>query len=84
MTDLEYDDRRPRPEPDETARREWIDQLVELHVLAEHGDDAAATTAQQWIATDADARRIWDDVERVRDQLLHADQHNTQDDPRSG
>jgi hypothetical protein len=48
---------------------QWIDRLVELHMLAEHGDLVAAATADRWIATDVDARRMWDDVERIRDQL---------------
>lgn len=52
----------------------WINRLVELHVLAEHGDPAAATEAQRWLATDADARRVWHEVERMRDELRGVDE----------
>ena len=49
----------------------WRDRLVELHVLSENGDDAAARTAQRWLSRDAEARRVWDEVEenchQVRD-----------------
>lgn len=38
----------------------WRDRLVELHVLAEHGDDDAARTAQRWLSSDAAARHVWD------------------------
>lgn len=55
--------------PDEPTTPAWRDQLVELHVLAEHGDPDAAATARLWLATDDDARRVWEDVERIRDQL---------------
>ncbi|HEY2202897.1 MAG TPA: hypothetical protein VGH99_00275 [Pseudonocardia sp.] len=47
----------------------WIDRLVELHVLAEHGDTDAASAAREWIAVDVHARTVWDHVEGVRDQL---------------
>jgi hypothetical protein len=49
----------------------WRDRLVELHVLAANGDDDAARAAQRWLSGDAEARRMWDEVEedchRVRD-----------------
>jgi hypothetical protein len=49
-----------------------LDHLVELHVLAEHGDTAAAAEAAQLMAADGEARRVWDTVEsqcrRVRGQ----------------
>lgn len=41
----------------------WRDRLVELHVLAEHGDVEAATEAERWLAEDGSARRHWDLVE---------------------
>jgi hypothetical protein len=48
---------------------QWIDRLVELYVLAEHGDDASAREAQRWIATDQQARRVWEHVDHVCGQL---------------
>ncbi len=54
----------------ERARPAWLDELVSLHVLAEHGDQEAAATARAWIATDTDARRVWDGVENLREQLV--------------
>jgi hypothetical protein len=50
-------------------RPQWIDRLVELHVLADNGDSEAAATAASWIAEDAEARRVWEDVQRVCDQV---------------
>ena len=44
------------PEPD------WRDALVELHILAEHGDPDAATRAARWLARDPAARHAWDEV----------------------
>jgi hypothetical protein len=41
----------------------WRNQIVELHVLAEHGDVEAASAAQRWLATDGEARRLWDKVD---------------------
>jgi hypothetical protein len=38
------------------------DRLVELHVLAEHGD-AAAAEAGGWLSSDPDARRTWHQVD---------------------
>lgn len=50
----------PTPiDPDVT----WRDRLVELHVLAEHGDRAAAVEAQAWIDTDERAHRAWHEIE---------------------
>jgi hypothetical protein len=40
-----------------------LDRLVELHVLTEHGDTAAAAEAARLIAGDDAARRVWDTVE---------------------
>lgn len=39
------------------------DRLVELHVLAEHGDDDAAAEAREWLSSDPDARRTWHRVD---------------------
>jgi hypothetical protein len=44
---------------------DWRDRLVELHVLADHGDREAAATAAAWLAEDEDARRIWVTVQRT-------------------
>jgi hypothetical protein len=48
---------------------EWRDELVRLHVLAESGDTAAAATAERWINTDAEARKVWEHVERTCDRV---------------
>jgi hypothetical protein len=40
----------------------WKDRLVELHVLAEHGDAEALAAALQWMGWDARARAVWDAV----------------------
>ena len=42
----------------------WRDRLVELHILAANGDNHAATAARRWLAADAEARRVWDEVEQ--------------------
>ena len=42
----------------------WRNRIVELHVLTEHGDVEAASTAQRWLATDDEARRLWDEVDQ--------------------
>jgi hypothetical protein len=42
----------------------WVDRLVELHVLAEHGDTSAARQAEEWVARDPSARTLWESVER--------------------
>jgi hypothetical protein len=57
------------PRPGDPGRLHWIDRLVELHVLADNGDSEAAAVAASWIAEDAEARRVWDDVQRVCDQV---------------
>ncbi len=51
------------------------DRLVELHVLAEHGDAAAAAEAGEWLDDDPDAWRIWHQVE-AQCQELRADATN--------
>jgi hypothetical protein len=45
------------------------DRLVELHVLAEHGDDAAAAEAGEWLRDDPDARYVWEQVEALCGQV---------------
>jgi hypothetical protein len=54
----------------ERARPAWLDELVSLHVLAEHGDQAAAAKARRWIATDVHARQVWEGVEDLREELV--------------
>jgi hypothetical protein len=51
------------------ADPEWMDRLVELHVLAESGDRDAAAEAARWMAADDAARRAWESVERTCDGL---------------
>ncbi len=53
----------------ESARAPWLDRLVELHVLAEHGDTAATETAGRWMSTDPEARRVWEEVQHSCDRL---------------
>lgn len=48
------------------------DRLVELHVLAAHGDHDAARAARTWLATDVEARRDWDTVQRECEQIRAA------------
>jgi hypothetical protein len=59
---------------DAVVEPDWIDRLVELHVLAEHGDDVSARAAQSWLAQDLQARQVWDYIEHVRDQVHTAGQ----------
>jgi hypothetical protein len=59
----------PGPAPSNPKRPQWIDRLVELHVLADHGDSGAAAAAASWIIDDTEARRVWDGVQRVCDQV---------------
>ena len=47
----------------------WIDRLVELRVLAEHGDAASAAAAQQWIATDPTVRQMQESLQHFHDWL---------------
>jgi hypothetical protein len=47
----------------------WRDTLVELHVLAEHGDPHAAAEAARWLERDVTARRMWDEVQATCDAL---------------
>jgi len=51
---------------------ESLDRLVELHVLSENGDPVAAADAASWIADDAEARQVWETVER-NCRVLRAD-----------
>lgn len=48
---------------------DWRDRLVELHVLADHGDREAAAAA--WLSEDEDARRIWVTVQRTCEDIRH-------------
>ena len=59
------------PERDDPTRQpaRWRDQLVELHVLADHGDREAAAVAAAWIAEDELARQAWDTVQRRCDAI---------------
>jgi hypothetical protein len=47
----------------------WRDTLVELHILAEHGDLDAAAEAARWLARDAAARHAWDAVQHICDTV---------------
>jgi hypothetical protein len=57
------------PGPGAPVRPQWIDRLVELHILADNGDSEAAARAASWIAEDTEARQVWEDVRRVCDQV---------------
>jgi hypothetical protein len=52
-----------------TGDARWRDELVELHVLAQHGDTTAAARARQWCAQDPIARQTWEEVERACSHL---------------
>jgi anti-anti-sigma regulatory factor len=56
----------------EATPPEWIDRLVDLHVLAAHGDTDAAAQADRWMADEPDARRLWDSVAGTCEQLRAA------------
>ena len=60
------------PGPVSDGERGWLDRLVDLHVLAAHGDSAAAETARRWLARDAQARQVWDQVQRTCDRIANA------------
>ncbi|NMH98397.1 hypothetical protein [Pseudonocardia acidicola] len=60
------------PGRDDVRHSGWVDRLVELHVLADNGDSAADAAGRRWIAEDADARRVWEEVQRTCDQLRQA------------
>jgi len=53
----------------ESVRAPWLDRLVDLHVLSEHGDLDATEAAGRWMRTDSEARRVWDEVQRSCDSL---------------
>ena len=46
---------------------DWRDALVELHVLADHGDPDAARAAAAWMARGTHARRRWESVQAACD-----------------
>ena len=48
---------------------EWRDRLVELHVLAEHGDGSAADDAARWLDRDPAARAAWETVTRTCEEV---------------
>lgn len=52
-------------DPSQLEGERRLDRLVDLHVLAEHGDPDAADAAARWIVDDPEARRRWDQVEQV-------------------
>lgn len=56
-----------------TTDQDRQDALVELHVLAEHGDRAAAEEAERLLAGDARARRWWDTVTQECDVVRRAE-----------
>jgi hypothetical protein len=65
----------PAPAPqgrDLAADLRTRDRLVELHVLAEHGDASAAAEAREWLSEDPHARRVWHQVD-AQCQELRAD-----------
>lgn len=47
----------------------WLDELVDLHVLAAHGDVDAMARAASWLTTDPQARLAWDAVEQTCNAL---------------
>jgi hypothetical protein len=53
--------------------RDWLDELVELHVLAASGDTAAASAAERWIAADPAVRKAWTEVENTCDRVRAAE-----------
>lgn len=53
----------------ESGTAGWLDRLVELHVLAAHGDPGAVAAAKDWLAADVEARRVWEQVQRTCDDL---------------
>jgi hypothetical protein len=53
--------------------RDWMDELVELHVLAASGDTAAASAAERWIAADPAVRKVWTEVENTCDRVRAAE-----------
>jgi hypothetical protein len=60
----EHGPRRGEPQGGRVVDPAWRDRIVELHVLVEHGDADAANAARQWLATDGEAQRMWDEIER--------------------
>lgn len=64
----------------QSPNERWRDELVELHVLAHHGDASATAAAGRWCATDIAARQTWDAVEHVcdlvRDHSRPATEHS--------
>ncbi|GAA4775632.1 hypothetical protein GCM10023200_05260 [Actinomycetospora chlora] len=50
-------------------RRAWIDRLVDLQVLAAHGDREAVVDLEEWLAHDAEARQVWNIIAQTCQQL---------------
>ena len=69
MQNVDHQRTRVAAERPQRIEQRWIDRLVELHVLADNGDTEAAAAAASWIAEDTDARNVWEDVQRVCDQV---------------
>jgi hypothetical protein len=49
--------------------RDWRDELVDLHVLAANGDQAAASRAEELKAADPEFRKAWAEVAARCDQV---------------
>jgi hypothetical protein len=61
--------------PHDTARRDdasWRDALVELLVLAEHGDVVAATSLRGWLAADSSVAAASTTIRQVVDAVRAA------------
>ena len=71
---MEHTQQRPDPiSPPSRSDPDWLDRLVDMHVLSEHGDVDAAAAAQQWLDSDPEARRVWGEVQRTC-ECLHRPQ----------
>jgi len=53
----------------EVPDRDWLDELVELHILAASGDSAAASAAERWMSADPAVRQAWTEVEKTCDRI---------------
>jgi hypothetical protein len=62
----------------------WRDRLVELHVLAQSGDDQAGVAAEHWLARDALARTLWHTVEQDCARLRGSESRNHSTGPERG
>jgi ferric-dicitrate binding protein FerR (iron transport regulator) len=57
----------------DVSEPDWMDELVELHVLAANGDAAAASAAERWMAADPAVRKAWTQVEATCDRVREAE-----------